>query len=167
MAILVWLEISNYEVIPIFLSEGCFGESVRNSPLGWSFLKHVLELGCLDHHLNDPGIIHSTLYFKNQLWWSAMTWKFIMPKNVLNYPEWFYRSAHLNIPRIRHYSIMISIKIPSNLPVLVKEKFNAAKAAGALIFSDTELAVIRANNIPASIFVHPGDDIWSQANCNL
>lgn len=52
---------------------------------------------------------------------------------------------------------MAQVTVPSNLHVLVKQKYDAAKACGSVVFSETKLAVIHANGIPVSSDLAPGD----------
>lgn len=46
------------------------------------------------------------------------------------------------------FSSMAQVKVPSDLHVLVKTKYDAAIASVSVVFSDTKLAVIHANGIP-------------------
>lgn len=46
------------------------------------------------------------------------------------------------------------MSIPKNLPRLVKEKYVAAKAAGDLTFSPTELSIIHTNGVPVCTYIH-------------
>ena len=45
---------------------------------------------------------------------------------------------------------MAHVLIPSNLPELVKEKFNAAKDAQELTFWPTEVSIVHINGVPVS-----------------
>jgi ATP adenylyltransferase len=47
------------------------------------------------------------------------------------------------------------MSLPRNLPTLVRDKYNAAKLSGDLIFSPTELRIIHANGIPVCLVLTP------------